>query len=315
MPKFRSGDNAIRFLSKLLKAQDPIDQALSILVPLLEDHWNKIAEDALRQLFERVTSLEDSTLSNVPDALVRDRIDDQDEAVQDLVLALVGALRLRLATPPPDTVLRVAERLTRRLALEGARLGSLELELGSPGGAARLLEGSDDLAFAVRARLAPARLRALTEHVRLLVTNRPRRQLPLRRRDWMQEARDLLGIPASSWLPIGVEAWAVRWRSIGAVQAAQQSGVRRLVARNPLDHRTSTFCRWVHGRVILVEDAQDQLDRYFEAMRADDADAAFSAWPLLQIRSSDGPKEFEAYAEGIGLPPYHPRCRTEPVPA
>jgi hypothetical protein len=130
-----------------------------------------------------------------------------------------------------------------------------------------------------------------------------------------------------------VDAWAYRQNSIGVFLAAQAAGVRVLIARNPLDDRTTPFCRWVHGKPVGIEKAARQVARMREAVEARDRDRMVEAWPMLNM-SKKAMKEARAdlaqdRAPGarisdqeiyrrfflrVGLPPYHWRCRTTVVP-
>lgn len=130
-----------------------------------------------------------------------------------------------------------------------------------------------------------------------------------------------------------VDAWAYRQNSIGVFLAAQAAGVRFLIARNPLDDRTTPFCRWVHGKPVSIERAARQVARMREAVEARDRDRMVDAWPMLNLskkamtaaradlRQDRAPgarvSDQEIYRRfflKVGLPPYHWRCRTIVVP-
>lgn len=126
------------------------------------------------------------------------------------------------------------------------------------------------------------------------------------------------------------DAWAYRQANIGVVLAAQEAGIKTLVAfNNPPpgpDERTTPFCRWVHEKVIRIDRAVRQVAR-FEAAALAGQDPA-EVWPYI---NQSGKALREARAElsadrrgapaateevfrrhfvNAGLPPYHARCRT-----
>jgi hypothetical protein len=310
----RDTESQLRFVEKLRKAEDPVDLAIAALTPALEAYWDGIATDAMRELLVQVLDLPDDNFSGVPDPVSSDSAVEESKAAEDLALSLLASLRLRLSAPPPPGVLAAAGNLAKRLARAGARQAALRLDLSASGGISRIAEAAGDLAFTVRAHLTPERLEALKKHVQVLIRSRSTRQVPIRRTEWVEEARKLLGFPSAPWMTIGVEGWAVRWRSIGTLEGARQAGVTVLVAWNPLDHRTSSFCRWIYGRRLSVTRATEQVDRYLSAVRADDVLSAFEAWPLLRISPSMTEEDFEGLAASVGLPPYHAHCRTEARP-
>ncbi len=126
-----------------------------------------------------------------------------------------------------------------------------------------------------------------------------------------------------------VDAWAYRQTNIGIFEAAKAAGVRVLVARNPMDERTTTFCRWVNGKVIRMERVERQLRDFRAAVTAQDREAMIRAWRFIPL-SKKGMKAareelaqdrapgaritdaevFRNFFVSVGLPPYHWRCRT-----
>lgn len=319
MPQYdRSGKRAVERMALLIKAHgttDPIDLAIAVLSGSLQRHWDAQVRAALDELLDRVSSLADDRVSSVLDPLERDSLLEQSKAATDLAAALILALELRLATPPPAPVLAASREAATRLVLEGASHVGLTGARGIGSTAAVLQEASDDLSMTMRARLTGTRRKELQDDILRLVTNRRVRVVPVRLSEWREGVEDLLGAPAKTWVPLAIEDWAVRWRSIGSLEAAEKEGLSLLYALNPLDHRTSTFCRWLHGRPIEVAEARGQVDSYLEAMRAGDAEEARRAWPLLALKPGMTDKDFELLEQKIGLPPYHGRCRTQAISA
>lgn len=131
------------------------------------------------------------------------------------------------------------------------------------------------------------------------------------------------------------DAWAYRQANIGAVLAAQEAGIKTLVAfNNPPpgpDERTTPFCRWVHEKIIRVDRAVRQVAR-FEAAALAGQDPA-EAWPFIP-QSAKALREaraelsadrrgapahndevFRRHFVNAGMPPYHYRCRTVARPS
>ena len=108
-----------------------------------------------------------------------------------------------------------------------------------------------------------------------------------------------------------------RWRNVGAAIVAQRLGKTLVAFNNPPfgpDARTSSFCRWVHGRKLDPR-ALDTQVRRVRAGRS--PEGIREAWPFVgNFPVSAGPDEFARRAntlmpEGLGLPPYHFGCRTQ----
>lgn len=108
-------------------------------------------------------------------------------------------------------------------------------------------------------------------------------------------------------------------REIGRVSAYEQAGIEALEIRAWLDSRTTPICRSLHGRIIPLREVRRFVDNYLEACRTGDKETVKQVWPMWQN------KEFQKagiaalpsgklVARGVGLPPYHFRCRTITVP-
>jgi hypothetical protein len=112
----------------------------------------------------------------------------------------------------------------------------------------------------------------------------------------------------------------VRWYNVGSFLALAPVGraVILVAFNNPPvgpDRRTTPFCRWVHGRVVSVSRARQQVDAYVGAALEGDVEGMLRAWPLLsdEIAHAGSTAGFQARFASLGLGPYHWGCRTETV--
>lgn len=154
---------------------------------------------------------------------------------------------------------------------------------------------------------------------------RLRRELEDQRQAEVDRLRERLGDRAGHLSDAITDAWAFRLFNIGVLLAAEAAGEVELVAVNPMDERTTPFCRWVHGRVIGIRAARDRVEAFSAAVRGGDRLAIISAWPFIsqsrrgldEIRRENGGSlvnGFRTFFASVGLPPYHWRCRTMAVP-
>jgi hypothetical protein len=114
------------------------------------------------------------------------------------------------------------------------------------------------------------------------------------------------------------DLWAYRWHTIGSFNAlAAREGVTIIAFNNPPsgpDTRTTPFCRWVHGKVIEVRRARQQIQAYLSAVAGRDVESAKASWPVLNSQDASGEgNSFEVSFRRLSLPPYHFFCRTVPV--
>lgn len=110
---------------------------------------------------------------------------------------------------------------------------------------------------------------------------------------------------------------ATRIAEIGHVTGYERAGVEYAEIVAVLDERTSPICRHLHGRLIPMSALSDQKGRLLDAARRLDMKAAKAAQPMLSGASEAAvllePKTSKIVAQGIGMPPYHFRCRTTTV--
>ncbi len=110
---------------------------------------------------------------------------------------------------------------------------------------------------------------------------------------------------------------ATRIAEIGHVTGYERAGVEYAEIVAVLDERTSPICRHLHGRLIPMSAMSGQKNRLLDAARRLDMKAAKAAQPMLSGASEAAvllePKTSKIVAQGIGMPPYHFRCRTTTV--
>ena len=110
---------------------------------------------------------------------------------------------------------------------------------------------------------------------------------------------------------------ATRIAEIGHVTGYERAGVEYAEIVAVLDERTSPICRHLHGRLIPMSALSDQKGRLLNAAKRLDMKAAKAAQPMLSGASEAAvllePKTSKIVAQGIGMPPYHFRCRTTTV--
>lgn len=98
----------------------------------------------------------------------------------------------------------------------------------------------------------------------------------------------------------------------GFTAEAEMLGLTTYKLSAQLDNRTSKFCRFIHGKTFTVESAKRVLD---QAVYADDPDSLKSIHPWPD-QSKAGMGDIQAMshanlqANGFGVPPFHPGCRT-----
>lgn len=104
---------------------------------------------------------------------------------------------------------------------------------------------------------------------------------------------------------------------VGHVSGYEAAGIESVEVVAVLDEKTSDICRHMHGRIIPLSVLSEQRDRLLDAARRHDFNATKRAQPMLSGKSAldimSLDKTSDITARGIGLPPYHFRCRTTSV--
>jgi len=104
------------------------------------------------------------------------------------------------------------------------------------------------------------------------------------------------------WLNLA-DHMATKIRELGRVSTYEQGGIEYVKVKAILDDRTSDICRDMHGRVISVKRLVDQRDEILGATSKMNLMDAAKWIPEFKGQTSDLPA-------GVGMPPYHWRCRT-----
>lgn len=110
---------------------------------------------------------------------------------------------------------------------------------------------------------------------------------------------------------------ATRIAEIGHVSGYEQAGTEYVEIHAVLDEKTSRICRHLHGRLIPVSALSSQRNSLLDAARRGDFEAAKSIQPLFSGASEAGllaeSRTSRLVGQGVGMPPYHFRCRTTTV--
>lgn len=286
-----------------------VEAAKVLLATMIERMWYARVYEAFRQLAP--------LLDDIP-ARVR-----SDRETEDLALALYGALYRRISLPMPTVEAESVRRVSRLLLTDGGRtvVGragdvSLPSHVGLVPEALLPLRGEQDLETLLVGRLIERREEVLREF-RYWVT-----QPAIRTDAWFETLRNLLGAgqdgePAtpSFWIPTkALDQWAYRWYSIGAYAQAARRGQALYYVNNPPngpDERTTTFCRWIHGRAVDMQQADGQIALLFQAAQMGSYSLLKSAWPMQTFGKGATTAEFELALDRGALPGFHWRCRTQ----
>lgn len=310
--------------AKIQKADVPEVQAvIEDLLPILERFWRR----KLDTIFAYVITL----LSQYTETDGQDQVDvvwrakSRGLTTEREVDMLVASIEERLACPlTTEEAVAVEDRARGLLSAAALSLGYLFITT-SP---LSYQVARRDLWLLLAGRI-DAHREELRELLRQFLTDRQTRQavllsasqdlaslpdeIAIRATSWRTAFEGTLGSAWSTWGPPTVDVWAYRWYSMGRFLAGEQNGVRRWVAQNPLDARTTRFCRWVHGKVISSRRVRQQIRRYHSAVINGDVRRMRSIWSLSEPDRGVG--RFRAFFQSSGLPPYHFFCRTIPVPA
>lgn len=115
-----------------------------------------------------------------------------------------------------------------------------------------------------------------------------------------------------SIVDIGANLTTSRLVSYGMLAQAEISGYREFQVKATLDHKTSEFCRRMHGRVFKVEDAIRRLETVLRVDNPDDLKliAPFPKTTKAALKTIEDSSNADLQEAGFDTPPYHPHCRT-----
>lgn len=103
-----------------------------------------------------------------------------------------------------------------------------------------------------------------------------------------------------------------RSREFGRVAAYERAGVEEIVVDAVLDHRTSTICRHMNGRIIQVSDAVELRNKMLNAKTPEEV---IEIAPFMRPGDVSGTPtaDLKSKSAGFALPPYHYSCRSRTV--
>lgn len=286
-----------------------VEAVIRLLTPQMEGMWAAVTAEAAETI-EGALRIGNQTLSP----------ERRSKLVDDLLAVLLSLYAVRTSTDLPRPLLRAIEQAADTLLARGAESASLRLDVLGLG---ERTAAREDLLTLARGRLLEheqAIRRVLEEFLSSPVLGRLRGPRPAAADggvppaldEWRTSLTSALGGEDRRWLRSVVDLWAYRWWNLGVYFAGRQAGVLAWQAVAVLDRRTTSFCRWVNGRVVSAQKIERQVARIVSAAQQRDARAAIAAWPLLPEPEKGTEKVWEAHfaRADVGLPPYHWRCRT-----
>jgi SPP1 gp7 family putative phage head morphogenesis protein len=124
-----------------------------------------------------------------------------------------------------------------------------------------------------------------------------------------------LGPRSKAYWDLLADHTCTKVREVGRLSGYEQAGIEYLEIRAWLDERTTAICRSMHGRIISVREVRRFVDNYLAACESGDPEAVKQAWPMwsdknFRAAGIAGTPSGDLTDSGVGLPPYHFRCRT-----
>lgn len=109
-------------------------------------------------------------------------------------------------------------------------------------------------------------------------------------------------------------------RTFGRLEAFRNGGIKRYRLINPMDEVTGQICQQMHGQEFSVNTGVRQMDAMLGATKPDDV-KAIAPWlsgPSIEEELDGAHAGSKAATDrlsraGVILPPFHPKCRTDPV--
>lgn len=313
----------------LSKADVPeVERVIALLSRVGVSHWRTTVDQATRDLVDALERIPDLQGTEVVEPVARAR--DQGRTLDDILAVLLAAFWAALARPlGPARTSIVRDQVDDLL-----RAGAAALKLLPDPGGGRTVSASQAAVVdfqAVFAGHVESVEAAVRKEVRGFLTTSTARQGDV---DTPFDAQKVGPIPAASskaawrarlaavldvdgkFVEVSVDSWAYRWFNVGSLEAvlAARRPIKALRAFNNFpngpDERTTSFCWWVHGRVVSIERAVDRLDAYKRAIVEGRLRDAWALWPLQDLPRGGTASSFAEHFERVGIPPYHRRCRT-----
>ena len=298
-----------------------VEAVIGTLQGPLEDFWRQVMGDALDIAVERLRELEDRLPTTQVDGLVLSSTKERDE--QLLIATFLDVLSDAASQPFAASLDSAIGSAARTLLEAGAASDSLTIDLDREPLA--LSASRSDLRTLLKGRITVRTSEITASVIEFLRSKRAR--TPARPGDiteaapgfkarnlqeWLAGNVDIVGLQTQKWLPGVADQWAYRWFTAGTYLAGIQAGLTVLVAQAVIDGKTTTFCRWVNGRVISTFKAAKQLDPHLQAALKGEVQTMIQNWPMLssEITTSESSSVLSRGFARAGLPPYHWRCRT-----
>jgi len=103
-------------------------------------------------------------------------------------------------------------------------------------------------------------------------------------------------------------------QSMGNVSGYEEAEIENTKVIAVIDAKTTPVCRKMHGRIIAVKVLSKQRDKIIKAAKKQDTELVKKAQPMINGATKLPKKTSDIVKKhGLGLPPYHFRCRTTTV--
>lgn len=138
--------------------------------------------------------------------------------------------------------------------------------------------------------------------------------------DFRQAANGLLDQVNDRGVETIIRSGVQRIRNYGHINALRQARFKLMKIVAIIDRATSPICRYLDGKMIRVKAAAETVERlskmepgeYANELYYSDNGKAYARDPVgyVEKRITDDVLDDDLVSEGIGFPPFHPRCRT-----
>lgn len=284
-----------RLIAILIKDDAAFEALRERLSAAMTRSWAFGVEAAFRDALETLKTIDPARFTRADAARVLAAIE-----------AEIGGEAMRKALEGP--LVTLPEAIYRVGAAEAARPAGVDARFGLKDEAALALVRRFDLHWIARHWEAGTRAAVSGAVAEFFENGWTYERLAER----LKETFDGIEDRGMAYWQLTADTIATKTRELGRISGYEQAGVRYVEVRAHLDERTTPICRSMHGRLIRLSTLQGQRDRYLAAIERGNMEAAKSAWPMFDGKTT--------FAQGtrvlpgnVGLPPYHFRCRTVTV--
>lgn len=289
----------------LCKAADipEVQAVIRILEARILARLRLIRDDALLELIRRLEAFSDRTGNVDIDLLARLDRRRREETLVRLLESFESTVVGYYASFISDELRRDVEDGLDELLLFARRDDSLPT-LPEEDRQDFILLGTLELERLIQSTLDREKLRDL---IRTYLTTRSARlpgspgagpDAPISREAWLEQVKAVL-LPENG-VARAVDAWGYRQTNVASFRAGRAAGYQLFQVVAVLDERTTSFCRWAHGRLVPVTRVLAQLN-------ADGPPE--EVWPFID-RGAKSELAFEKFFRRVGGPPYHFGCRS-----